>query len=95
MGPDTVPRIIPGMTLAVAEKDYLYGLGLALLRVRRVPVDQATLASLEWVLLDCQRLREDGSVLEEVSPMVRVSALAAAVRPTGWLPRLDQEREHG
>ena len=96
-----VPRITPGMTLAVQQRDYLYGAGTALLIVKRISVDQETLAKTEWVLIHCTRLRHDGAVLEpEFSPLIRTSALAAAVRPTGWLPSLGEgpapapERRH-
>jgi hypothetical protein len=41
------------------------------------------------VRIDCQRLRADGSVLGLFSPLVRTKALAAAVRPTGWLPSIE------
>lgn len=89
MSPVAVPRITPGMTLAVEPADYLYGNGLALLIVQSVAVDQRLLPSMEWVRLDCLRLRPDGSVLGPFSPLVRISALAAAVRPVGWLPSID------
>jgi hypothetical protein len=89
------------MTLAVQQRDYLYGAGTALLIVKRISVDQETLAKTEWVLIHCTRLRHDGAVLEpEFSPLIRTSALAAAVRPTGWLPSLGEgpapapERRH-
>jgi len=91
MTSNEVPRITPGMTLAVEERDYLYANGMALLIVQSVSVDQHLLSSLEWVRLDCLRLREDGSVIGPFSPMVRTRALAAAVRPTGWLPPRDEQ----
>lgn len=94
MGTVEVPRITPGMTLAVEPLDYLYGTGLALLIVQSIDVDQRLLSSMEWVLIHCLRLRHDGSVLEPFSPMVRTRALAGAVRPTGWLPSMG-EHEHG
>ena len=83
-----VPRITPGMTLAVEQRDYCYGTGMALLIIRSIAVDQRLLPSMEWVRLDCQRLRDDGSVAGPFSPLVRTSALAGAVRPTGWLPSM-------
>jgi hypothetical protein len=86
MSTSAVPRITTGMTLAVEQTDYLYGTGTALLIVQSITVDQRILPSLEWVLLHCVRLRHDGSVLGPFSPLVRVSTLATAARPTGWLP---------
>ena len=88
MGAIAIPRLIPGTTLAVAEADYCYGTGTALLIMQCLPVDPRLLSSMEWVRLDCLRLRDDGSVLGAVSPLVRIRALAAAVRPVGWLPSL-------
>ncbi|MEU4626648.1 hypothetical protein AB0G04_42525 [Actinoplanes sp. NPDC023801] len=92
-----VPMITPGMTLAVEPGDYCYGTGVALLIVQSITVDQRLLSSLEWVRLDCVRLRpEDGAVLGPFSPLVRTKALPAAVRPTGWLPSIGSRphREH-
>lgn len=86
MNPNEVPRITPGMTLAVEEADYLYGAGMVLLIVQSISVDLRRLPNMKWVRLDCLRLRADGSVEDEFSPLVRRTALAAAVRPTGWLP---------
>jgi hypothetical protein len=94
MSAAAVPRLTPGMTLAVEQRDYCYGTGLALLIVQSISVDQRLLPSMEWVRLDCQRLRDDGSVAGPFSPLVRTSALAAAVRPTGWLPSMG-EQTHG
>jgi hypothetical protein len=91
MRSNEVPRITPGMTLAVEQKDYLYGTGLALLIVQSVAVDQQLLASMEWVRLDCLRLSDAGATIGPFSPMVRIKALAAAVRPTGWLPPREQQ----
>lgn len=91
MHPNEVPRITPGMTLAVEQKDYLYGTGLALLIVQSVAVDQKLLASMEWVRLDCLRLSDDGATIGPFSPLVRTKALAAAVRPTEWLPPCGQQ----
>ncbi len=89
----SVPRITPGMTLAVEPRDYLYGAELALLIVKSISVDQAMLSSMEWVLIHCTRLRHDGAVLEpDFAPLIRTSALAAAVRPTGWLPAIGEDR---
>lgn len=95
MHPNEVPRITPGMTLAVEQKDYLYGTGLALLIVLSVAVDQQLLASMEWVRLDCLRLSDDGATIGPFSPLVRTKALAAAVRPTGWLPPREQQSGPG
>jgi hypothetical protein len=83
------------MTLAIAQADYLYGDGMALLIVQSIAVDQRLLPSLEWVLIHGQRLRPDGAVIGPFSPMVRTSALAAAVRPTGWLPSINEEQVDG
>jgi hypothetical protein len=98
----SVPRLTPGMTLAVESDDYLYGAGMALLIVKSISVDQEMLSKLEWVLIHCTRLRHDGAVLEaEFAPLIRTAALAAAVRPTGWLPSIGEahasalERRHG
>jgi hypothetical protein len=90
MHPNEVSRITPGVTLAVEQKDYLYGNGLALLIVQSVGVNQELLASMEWVRLDCLRLSDDGATIGPFSPIVRTKALAAAVRPTGWLPPREQ-----
>jgi hypothetical protein len=77
------------MTLAVEQKDYCYGDDMALLIVQSITVDQRLLPSMEWVVLHCVRLRHDGAVLGPCSPLIRTSALAAAIRPTGWLPPVD------
>ena len=89
------------MTLAVEPRDYLYDAEMALLIVQSISVDQQLLSSLEWGLIHCARLRHDGTVLEPFSPLIRASALAAAIRPAGWLPSIGghrgpaPERRHG
>ena len=68
-----VPRITPGLTLAVEPRDDHYGAEMALLIVKSISVDQETLSSLEWVLIQCTRLRHDGAVLEpEFSPLIEI-----------------------
>jgi hypothetical protein len=89
MSTAAVPRIRPGTTLAVDQPDYCYGTGMALLIVQTIPVEQQLLPTIPWVVLHCVQLRHDGSVLGPFSPLVRTSALAAAVRPVGWLPSIN------
>ncbi|MFC3384424.1 hypothetical protein [Couchioplanes azureus] len=66
---------------------------MALLIVQSIPVDQRLLPSMEWVRLDCLRLRHDGSVLAAFAPLIRISALTEAIRPTRWLPSEDDDND--